>query len=1067
MTRTSTRLALPIALLLAASLSCDRVTAPAISGAITVSMTTESLEAVRVTASGATTKTITQTVSGDGPLSVNLEGLLSGSYDVSVEGLVGGQVARYGAVSGVSVTSSHTSTPTVTLSIFQPAVIALADTVKVLHFTVSYSAVQHATSYVVEWSRSHTMADASSDTVTDTTAEIVVPTEGRYYFNVRAVNATVSSGGLPSSLQTVYALQAVATVTVLPASPSIVDGTTQQFTAVPRDADNNVLVGITLFWSSSNNGVATVSQTGLVTSVSSGQATISAVAKGIPGNATLTVTPQAASKLVFTSDPTNTTAGQTIPSVKVTIKNPKGQTAASDNTTQVAIAITSPNGAVLSGTATATVANGVATFANLSINKAAVNYTLTATATSLTSGVSAQFNITPAAASQLVFGVQPSNATAGVPFGSTVEVELRDALGNRVTTARDSVTLAFGANPGSGTISGTKIVNAVSGVAVFPGISVDKAAAGYTLSASATGLPNATSSQFTITAAAIAKVAFTAQPVTVTTDDLVQATVTTTDAFGNLVPTIMDVTVAIGTNPGGGTLGGTTTLQTSGGVAAFTDLEIDKVGTGYTLVATAGVLTAAASATFNVNVGAPFKLEFESSPTIAEPQAALGAIEVVVVDAHGNPTGGNGTPVDISIAINPGGGAITGTTQQLTVGGVATFNDLSIDNTGNGYALQATTGGLQDATSTAFDVALSFVDYVVGSFHSCGLTTTGAAYCTGYGGDGQRGDGNFDAQRATPVRVAGGHTFTSLTAGRRHTCGIRAIDGFVLCWGEGLNGKLGTGDVANVNVPTPVTGGAAFTSVSAGTSHTCAIRASDSRVMCWGAAANGRLGNNLTAPDVPNPTLTTDVAAYNSVSAGVGHTCGIRSSDRRVQCWGTAANGRLGNGLTLPDVLVPSPTTNTSAFIRVSAGGVHSCGIRSDGLAFCWGGNGSGQLGNNDGTFTEQSNPVAVANSLHFAEISAGGSAETCGVTTAGTGFCWGLASFGRLGNGTDVGNFIAPSLVVGGLTFTSIRAGTTFSTCGRATNGAFCWGNNFDGQAGNGLIGVHSAIPIRVIGTR
>src|SRR5207248_2626643 len=146
-------------------------------------------------------------------------------------------------------------------------------------------------------------------------------------------------------------------------------------------------------------------------------------------------------------------------------------------------------------------------FSTLSLNMVGTGYTLTATATGLTSATSSAFNIGAGAAAKLAFTVQPSNTAAGAAITPAVQVAVQDAQGNTVTTATTSITLAIGTNPASGTLSGTTTVAAVSGVATFSNLSIDKAGTGYTLNASATGLTGATSSAFNVVAPGSALVA--------------------------------------------------------------------------------------------------------------------------------------------------------------------------------------------------------------------------------------------------------------------------------------------------------------------------------------------------------------------------------------------------------------------------------------------------------------------------------------------------------------------------------------------------------------------------------
>jgi alpha-tubulin suppressor-like RCC1 family protein len=105
---------------------------------------------------------------------------------------------------------------------------------------------------------------------------------------------------------------------------------------------------------------------------------------------------------------------------------------------------------------------------------------------------------------------------------------------------------------------------------------------------------------------------------------------------------------------------------------------------------------------------------------------------------------------------------------------------------------------------------------------------------------------------------------------------------------------------------------------------------------------------------------------------------------------------------------------------------------------------------------------VAVVGGLTFATVSAGGN-HTCGVTTEGAAYCWGYNNEGQLGNGTS-GRRTSPVAVAGGLTFATVGAGT-FHTCGIATEGAaHCWGFNFYGQLGDGTSGDVRVVPVLVL---
>lgn len=216
---------------------------------------------------------------------------------------------------------------------------------------------------------------------------------------------------------------------------------------------------------------------------------------------TLTMVAGAPTRLAIGTQPNSAVAGSPIntSALTVSIQDQFGNTVTS-NTSTVSLAIgNNPGAGSLNGTASLAAVAGVATFSTpLSVNKTGTAYTLVASSGSLTSITSAAFNITPGVANKLGFFVQPTNTLAGAVM-SPVEVQIQDALGNLVPTASSSITLGIGANPGSGTLSGTLTLATTNGAAIFSDLSINNGGTGYTLVASAPGLANGTSNSFAIT----------------------------------------------------------------------------------------------------------------------------------------------------------------------------------------------------------------------------------------------------------------------------------------------------------------------------------------------------------------------------------------------------------------------------------------------------------------------------------------------------------------------------------------------------------------------------------------
>ncbi len=171
-----------------------------------------------------------------------------------------------------------------------------------------------------------------------------------------------------------------------------------------------------------------------------------------------------------------------------------------------------------------------------------------------------------------------------------------------VTNYNGKVTIALANNPGGGTLVGTLTVTVVNGIATFSGLTLNTAGTGYTLTATSGSLTSATTSAFNVTPAATTKLIVATQPPgTVILDDAFGLTIDAEDAYNNLTTSFAgSVSVALANNPGSSTLGGTVTVTAVNGVATFSGLNLNKAGSGYTLKATSGSLTAATTSAFNV-----------------------------------------------------------------------------------------------------------------------------------------------------------------------------------------------------------------------------------------------------------------------------------------------------------------------------------------------------------------------------------------------------------------------------------------------------------------------------------
>jgi hypothetical protein len=327
------------------------------------------------------------------------------------------------------------------------------------------------------------------------------------------------------------------------------------------------------------------------------------------------------------------------------------------------------------------------------------------TVTSATAGTStlsvryaSDFDTLPQTA-QVTFVAGPVSATA-----STVVSSLPTVPADGVTSSTVTVTLRDAtANPVSGkvvTLASSR--GAADAIAPSSGISDDGGAVTFEVRSSTFGSStfSATDDTDSIALLATAQVdfrsylVFATQPADAVSGALLDPApvVAAQDAAGNTDAAFAaDVTLALGTNPVSGTLTGTLTVPAGAGVATFPDLQLDKAGAGYTLVATspAGAMAAATSSPFAVVAGSPARLVFTLQPSDSgagiEPM-----LQVAIHDAAGNLTAVTGLPVTVALDANPSGATLDGTLTSPSFDGVATFSGLGISAPGQGYTLVAT-----------------------------------------------------------------------------------------------------------------------------------------------------------------------------------------------------------------------------------------------------------------------------------------------------------------------------------------------------------------------------------------
>lgn len=282
-----------------------------------------------------------------------------------------------------------------------------------------------------------------------------------------------------------------------------------------------------------------------------------------------------------------------------------------------------------------------------------------------------------AQATQLAFVSQPGAVQVSSAM-APVQVAVEDAAGQTVAGRTDAITLRIGNNPGGATLGGQFTRNAENGVATFSDLTLDKVGDGYTLTASASGLPDVTSDPFNVTATAAARLAFTVQPHDNTTagtsiNPAVQVSIQ--DSQGAILTDRTDqITISLGSNPTGGTLRGTKTATAVGGVATFSGLTIQKAGAGYILAARAQNASGATSSAFTIVAGPPRQLMINSAQSQKSPVGKPVSVKpsVKVMDGFNNPV--EGVPVTWVVTAPANGGIVDPAVQPTGPQGISTVS---------------------------------------------------------------------------------------------------------------------------------------------------------------------------------------------------------------------------------------------------------------------------------------------------------------------------------------------------------------------------------------------------------
>ena len=371
-----------------------------------------------------------------------------------------------------------------------------------------------------------------------------------------------------------------------------------------------------------------------------------------------------------------------------------------------------------------------------------------------------------------------------------------------------------------------------------------------------------------------------------------------------------------------------------------------------------------------------------------------------------------------------------------------------------------------------------------GQFHTVAIKNDGTLWAWGRNSYGQLGDGNGGTGITSPVPVQvsetdnngnsiSGDKWIAVSAGAAHTVAIRN-DGTLWAWGINNYGQLGDGTDGTGSEKTypvqvsetdfygyPISGDK-WISVSAGVYHTVAIR-NDGTLWAWGDNRYGQLGdgtggvlpvteaNNKPLPvqvsETDNNSIPISGDKWIAVSAGYYHAVAIRN-DGTPWTWGRNSYGQLGDG-TIDNKSRPQEINNATDWITVFACSYHTVAIAKDGTLWAWGYNTYGQLG--DGTTTNRHSPtLVVGENRGWASVS-GGEFHTIAHRNDGTLWAWGGNACGQLGFDSAGEDILYPKRIGVAADLIGTSAGNAHSVALRRSGILWTWGDNWEGQLGNG----------------
>ncbi len=344
----------------------------------------------------------------------------------------------------------------------------------------------------------------------------------------------------------------------------------------------------------------------------------------------------------------------------------------------------------------------------------------------------------------------------------------------------------------------------------------------------------------------------------------------------------------------------------------------------------------------------------------------------------------------------------------------------------------------------------TFMALAVGNSHGCAIDDLKAIWCWGNNLNGYLGTTDSLSLLnlvPTPLANAVGLQFTTpFAAGVANTCAADAttIPGSLFCWGQNFDGTLGLGGTIDTRVPQRVSA-VPYQRVTMENSRTCAIRQGSGAMDCWGRQFRGEMG--IAAPlngIQTTPALAVTGASAVAISGGGASqsTCFVTAAGG-LNCLGSGAGGLLGDGRSYTDTThrMQGVLGLPRPIVEVALTDRNACARHQSGTVYCWGAGSEGRNGQGDST--DRAIPVQVPIGAGGALAIAAGAAHHCAIRASDTlTVCWGNNAYAQAGQPVATQTVPTPALIPGGRKFWTISAGVEW-TCGLtvADSTAYCWG--------------------------